>query len=93
MTEHLFRLHDLLEGIPFEHIVILANTPTYGGGGIFNLYMLTSARQQWFEPVVVHEFGHSFAGLADEYFYDDQYETYYPADTECDIYPESSGFW
>ena len=82
MTEHLFRLHDLLEGIPFEHIVILANTPTYGGGGIFNLYMLTSARQQWFEPVVVHEFGHSFAGLADEYFYDDQYETYYPADTE-----------
>ena len=82
MTEHLFRLHDLIEGIPFEHIVILANTPTYGGGGIYNLYMLTSARQKWFEPVVVHEFGHSFAGLADEYFYDDQYETYYPADTE-----------
>lgn len=82
MTDHLFKLHDLLEGLPFEHIIILANTPTYGGGGIYNMYMLTTARHREFRPVVVHEFGHSFAGLADEYFYDDQYETYYPADTE-----------
>ncbi|MBQ7057573.1 MAG: peptidase M64 [Bacteroidaceae bacterium] len=82
MTERVFQLHDLLEGLPYEHIIILANTPTYGGGGIFNMYMLTSSRHREFRPVVVHEFGHSFAGLADEYFYDDMYETYYPADTE-----------
>ena len=31
---------------------------------------------------MVHEFGHSFGGLADEYFYDDQYTPMYPADTE-----------
>ena len=82
MTERLFALHDALQAVPYEHIIILANTPTYGGGGIYNMYMLTTARNSQFQPVVVHEFGHSFAGLADEYFYDDQYETYYPADTE-----------
>ncbi len=72
-------MHDKLCGVPYEHLVILANTDTYGGGGIFNSYTLTTARHRDFKPVVVHEFGHSFAGLADEYFYDDQFvEYYYP---------------
>ena len=78
-TLHLRQLHDLLAGIPYEHIIILANTDHYGGGGIYNSYTLTTARHEAFRPVVVHEFGHSFAGLADEYYYDDQYmEYYYP---------------
>jgi len=78
-TLRLRRLHDRLTGIPYEHIVILAHTDTYGGGGIYNSYTLTTAGHPGFRPVVVHEFGHSFAGLADEYFYDDQYvEMYYP---------------
>jgi hypothetical protein len=81
-TLHLFRLHDILAGIPYEHIIILANTATYGGGGIYNSYTLTTAHHSGFRPVVVHEFGHSFAGLADEYFYDDQYEEQYYPDTE-----------
>lgn len=81
-TLHLFGLHDALAGIPYEHIIILANTDTYGGGGIFNSYTLTTARHPGFKPVIVHEFGHSFAGLADEYYYDDQYEQIYAADTE-----------
>lgn len=72
-------LHDMLAGIPYEHIIILANTENYGGGGIYNSYTLTTAQHPAFRPVIVHEFGHSFAGLADEYFYDDQYvEFYYP---------------
>ena len=78
-TLRLKNMHDKLCGIPYEHIVILANTDTYGGGGIYNSYTLTTAHHPAFKPVVVHEFGHSFAGLADEYFYDDQYvEYYYP---------------
>ena len=78
-TLHVKNLHDKLAGIPYEHIIILANTDTYGGGGIYNSYTLTTAHHPAFKPVVVHEFGHSFAGLADEYFYDDQYvEFYYP---------------
>jgi IgA Peptidase M64. len=76
-TQRLFKVHDLLAGIPYEHIIILANTDTYGGGGIFNSYTLTTAHHPGFKPVVVHEFGHSFAGLADEYFYDDSYNPYY----------------
>ena len=78
-TLRLKNMHDKLCGIPYEHIVILANTDTYGGGGIYDSYTLTTAHHPAFKPVVVHEFGHSFAGLADEYFYDDQYvEYYYP---------------
>lgn len=81
-TLHLKRLHDALSGVPYEHIVILANTDNYGGGGIYNSYLMSAAHNAKSRPVVVHEFGHSFAGLADEYYYDDQYEEMYPADTE-----------
>lgn len=81
-TLNLRRLNDALVGIPYEHIIILANTDNYGGGGIYNSYTLTTAKHASFRPVVVHEFGHSFVGLADEYFYDDQYEDFYYPDTE-----------
>lgn len=81
-TLHLKQLHDVLAAVPYEHIVILANTENYGGGGIYNSYLMSAAHNEKTRPVVVHEFGHSFAGLADEYYYDDQYETQYPADTE-----------
>ena len=81
-TLRLRQLHDKLAGIPYEHIIILANTEVYGGGGIFNSYTLTTAHHSQFAPVVVHEFGHSFGGLADEYYYDDQYEQYYNDKTE-----------
>ena len=81
-TLRLRQMHDRLCGIPYEHIVILANTDTYGGGGIYNSYTLTTAGHVSFRPVVVHEFGHSFAGLADEYYYDDQFVEYYYPDCE-----------
>ena len=81
-TLRLRQLHDKLAGVPYEHIIILANTDVYGGGGIFNSYTLTTAHHAQFAPVVVHEFGHSFGGLADEYYYDDQYEQYYNSETE-----------
>ena len=81
-TLRLRQLHDKLAGVPYEHIIILANTDVYGGGGIYNSYTLTTSHHAQFAPVVVHEFGHSFGGLADEYFYDDQYEQYYNSETE-----------
>ena len=81
-TLRLRQMHDRLCGVPYEHIVILANTDTYGGGGIYNSYTLTTAHHPSFEPVVVHEFGHSFGGLADEYYYDDQFVEYYYPDCE-----------
>lgn len=81
-TPDIQKLYDILDGIPCESIIILANTDEYGGGGIYNNYMLSSARGRDYRSVIVHEFGHSFAGLADEYYYDDQYETYYPTGIE-----------
>ena len=80
-TLHLKRLHDVLACIPYEHIIILANTEHYGGGGILNSYNLSYTRGKNFRPVVVHEFGHSFGGLADEYPYGDDDPMYF-ADVE-----------
>ena len=82
-TSRVKAIHDALAGIPYEHIIILANTEEYGGGGIYNSYTLTTAHHPMFRPVVVHEFGHSFDGLADEYFYDNDVMTdTYPLDIE-----------
>lgn len=81
-TLHLKTLHDVLAGTPYEHIIVLVNSDEYGGGGILNSYNLTSCHHKWFKPVVVHEFGHSFAGLADEYAYDFEAIPMYPHDVE-----------
>lgn len=80
-TLHLKQLHDWLAGTPYEHIIVLANTAHYGGGGIYNSYNLSYTRGNHFRPVVVHEFGHSFGGLGDEYPYGDSDPMYF-ADTE-----------
>lgn len=80
-TLRLRQMHNALAGLPYEHLIILANTDTYGGGGIYNSYTLTTARHPLFSPVVVHEFGHSFAALADEYGYD-EFEPEYTSETE-----------
>ena len=82
-TLHIKRLYDLVTGIPFEHFIILANTTEYGGGGIYNSYNMASAKCPRSKlEVIVHEFGHSFGGLGDEYAYGSEAEPMYPADTE-----------
>jgi hypothetical protein len=80
-TLHLKHLHDVLAGTPYEHIIILVNTEHYGGGGIYNSYNLCYTGGPQFLPVVVHEFGHSFGGLGDEYAYGNDDPMYF-ADTE-----------
>ena len=82
MTHDMHRLYDLLAGIPFEQIIVLVNSDTYGGGGIYNQLTVTTSDHPTFCQVLVHEFGHAYGALGDEYFYDDSYETMYPADTE-----------
>lgn len=81
-TLHLRKLHDLLAGTPYEHIIVLVNTPHYGGGGILNSYNLSMTKHPAFVPVVTHEFGHSFAGLADEYAYEAEQIPMFPTDVE-----------
>ena len=53
---------------PYEFIEVIANNRTYGGGGIFNLYSTVAADNAFGNYVFVHEFGHHFAALADEYY-------------------------
>ena len=53
---------------PYEFIEVVVNGRTYGGGGIFNLYSTVAADNAFANYVFVHEFGHHFAGLADEYY-------------------------
>src|SRR5690349_12372570 len=53
---------------PYEFIEVLVNGRTYGGGGIFNLYSTVASDNAFSNYVFVHEFGHHFAGLADEYY-------------------------
>lgn len=75
-------LHDVLSGLPYEHIIVLVNSSKYGGGGILNSYDLSSTHHKSFAQVIVHEFGHSFAGLADEYAYEGEEDSTYPHDVE-----------
>ena len=56
--------------VPYDQIYILANTKKYGGGGIFNSYCVSTTGDSYASDVIIHEFGHGFAGLADEYAYD-----------------------
>lgn len=81
-TLNLKDLHNLLAGTPYEHIIVLVNTEKYGGGGILNSYNLSMTHHPKYRPVVVHEFGHSFAGLADEYAYETEDIPMYPHDIE-----------
>jgi hypothetical protein len=62
---------DLASQAPYEFVEILTNTGTYGGGGIFGLYSTVAADSLWAPYIFVHEFGHHFAALADEYYTSD----------------------
>jgi len=64
-------LRDVASFAPYESIEILLNGQTYGGGGIFNQYATVAIDNLWAGYVGVHEFGHQFAGLADEYYTSD----------------------
>ena len=75
-------LRKVAQFAPYEFIEILANNRTYGGGGIFNLYSTVAADNAFANYVFVHEFGHHFAGLADEYYTSEVAYTTPPERTE-----------
>jgi hypothetical protein len=70
---------DVASFAPYDFVEILVNSNTYGGGGIFGLYSTVAADSLWSPYVFVHEFGHHFAGLADEYFTSET--AYLPSET------------
>jgi hypothetical protein len=62
---------DVAAQAPYEFVEILLNGDKYGGGGIFNLYGTCATGSGSSPYVFVHEFGHHFAALADEYYTSD----------------------
>ena len=81
-TLRIKKMHDALAGTPYEHIIVMVNTDRYGGGGIYNTFNLLMTKHKLFKEVLVHEFGHSFAGLADEYAYEGEEPNDFPLDVE-----------
>jgi hypothetical protein len=89
LTERNRALRDIASAAPYDFINILINDDRYGGGGIYNLYTTTYTKvdkpgMEWqMEYVYVHEFGHSFGGLADEYYSSQvAYSDFYHKDVE-----------
>lgn len=61
-------IRDYAANAPYDQIYVLVNSDKYGGGGIFNHFSLTTVDHALSKQVFIHEFGHAFAGLADEYY-------------------------
>lgn len=59
---------DLAANVPYDQIYILVNSKKYGGGAIYNYYNVSVNSNRQSAKILIHEFGHGFAGLADEYY-------------------------
>jgi hypothetical protein len=83
MTPDNKSLRDVASNAPYDQIYILVNSDKYGGGSIYNLYSVCINKNKYEEYVFVHEFGHGFSFLADEYYTSDvAYNDYYLLDVE-----------
>lgn len=67
-TLDVLSVRDIASVVPYDDICILVNSKKYGGGGVYNHYSISTVDHPLSEKVFIHEFGHSFAGLGDEYY-------------------------
>jgi len=83
LTEDNKAIRDLAAQVPYDAIYIMCNSARYGGGGIYNFYCTFTSDNQFSPYIFLHEFGHSFGGLADEYYTSDvAYNEFYPEGQE-----------
>jgi hypothetical protein len=83
LTEENRALRDIAAHVPYDAIMIMVNSKRYGGGGIYNGYCAFALNEEWYSYLMFHEFGHSFAGLADEYYASEvSYNEFYPLGIE-----------
>ena len=61
-------IRNVASAVPYEFMVILINEKTYGGGGIYNLYITVAVDNKYSDYIMIHEMGRHIAGLADEYY-------------------------
>jgi hypothetical protein len=82
-TQDIKAVNDYAAAVPHDVIVVLINSSKYGGGGVYNYYSGTTAGHDLSLKVFLHEFGHGFAGLADEYYTSAvAYDEFYPLNVE-----------
>ena len=82
-TSDIKSMRNIASLVPYDNIIVLVNSKTYGGGGIYNFFSVVSSDNMFSEYVNVHEFGHAFAGLGDEYYDSDvAVENYYSFEKE-----------
>lgn len=82
-TSDMKSIYDAAAGVPYDHVYVLVNTDRYGGGGFYNFLSICSADDRLTKEVFIHEFGHGFAGLGDEYYTSSvAYEDFYNLETE-----------
>lgn len=67
-TTDMKTIHDRVASVPYDYLIVLVNTPEYGGGGFYNYLSVCSSDNYLSPKVFIHEFGHEFAGLGDEYY-------------------------
>ena len=83
LTEDNKTLRNLASHVPYDALYIMVNHKKYGGGGIYNWSCTFTTDNQWHKYLFLHEFGHSFAGLADEYYTSDTaYEDFFKPTVE-----------
>ncbi len=83
LTEQNRLLRDIAAQVPYDAVLVMVNSKRYGGGGIYNAFTMFTSDGPWGEFVFQHEFGHSFAGLADEYYTSDvSYDQFFPPGVE-----------
>ena len=83
LTEDNRALRDVAAHVPYDALYVMVNHERYGGGGIYNLFNTFTTDNQWSDFVFLHEFGHHFAGLADEYYTSQiAYGEFYPRGVE-----------
>jgi hypothetical protein len=82
-TQDMKTVNDYAAVVPHDNIVVLINSTRYGGGGVFNYYSGTTTGHPLSTKVFIHEFGHGFGGLADEYYSSSvAYDEFYPLNVE-----------
>lgn len=62
-----WKIYDIATSLPHNHIIVLVNSDKYGGGGVYNHFSILTSQNRNSHLVFIHEIGHGFAGLGDEY--------------------------
>ena len=82
-TQDIKKVNDFAATAPHDQIIVVINSTRYGGGGVYNYYSAVTSDHKFTPQVLTHEFGHGFAGLADEYYSSEvAYEEFYPLSVE-----------